>query len=98
MFIKLCGVLCIYIGKYNEIDEAKEEVKQLEKRFDDIVSFAEDDMMQNKVKVRHLRNSVIRLPCHHHDGEEGEEEEEERGGGKGGKKRRPDRDKELKNL
>ena len=58
-------VFCvIYIGKYNEIYEAKEEVMQLEKRFDDIVLCAEDDMMQNKVKVRHLRHTVIRLPCH----------------------------------
>ena len=50
------------ICKSKEIDEAKEEVKQLEKRFDARVLSAQDDMIHNKVEVRHLRHSIIRLP------------------------------------
>ena len=53
--------ICI-IGKSKEIDEAKEEVKQLEKKFDARVLSAQDDMIHNKVEVRHLRHSIIRLP------------------------------------
>ena len=54
----------VYIGKSKEIDEAEEEIKQLEKTFDDIIICAQDDMMQNKVEVRHLRHSIVRLPRH----------------------------------
>ena len=40
----------------------KEKEKQLEKTFDDIILHAQEDMIRNKIKIRYLRHSIIRLP------------------------------------
>lgn len=42
--------------------ETKKAIDQLEKNFDDLVLHAQDDMIFNKVDVRHLRHSITRLP------------------------------------
>ena len=38
-------------------------IKNLEEKFDDLVLHAQDDMITNHVDLRHLRHSIIRLPC-----------------------------------
>ena len=45
-----------------EAEETKDEVEQLERKFDDIILRAQDDMIRNKIEVLHLRHSIIRLP------------------------------------
>ena len=49
-------------GILKEAEETKEEVEQLENKFDDIVVHAQDDMIRNMIEVLHLRQSIIRLP------------------------------------
>ena len=56
-------VLLFYtLGILKEAEETKEEVKQLERKFDDIILHAQDDMIRNKIEVLHLRHSIVRLP------------------------------------
>ena len=40
------------------------KIKELERKFDDLVLHAQDDMTNNHVDVRHLRHSVKCLPSH----------------------------------
>lgn len=44
------------------IEDTKKAINQLEKDFDALVLHAQDDMISNKVDVRHLRHSITRLP------------------------------------
>ena len=50
------------VGDIEEKEMTKEEEKQLEKTFDDIILHAQEDMIRNKIKIRYLRHSIIRLP------------------------------------
>ena len=50
------------VGDIEEKEMTKEKEKQLEKTFDDIILHAQEDMIRNKIKIRYLRHSIIRLP------------------------------------
>ena len=45
------------------IDKINAAIQELEKKFDDLVLQAQEDMTTNHVDVRHLRHSITRLPC-----------------------------------
>ena len=55
-------VISVNKGESKETEQKKAEVEQLESEFDDMIILAQEDMMQKKVEVRHLRQCIIRLP------------------------------------
>ena len=50
------------VGDIKQKEMTKEEVKQLEKTFDEIILRAQKDIMRNKIEILDLRHSIIRLP------------------------------------
>ena len=54
-------VFCTYIGDVKQ-KATKEEVKQLEKAFHDVLLHAQEDMMRNKIEILHIQHSLLNLP------------------------------------
>ena len=52
----------LHAGK-SESQKINATIQELEKKFDDLVLRAQEDMTTNHVDVRHLRHSITRLPC-----------------------------------